>query len=147
MFIDEPEGFSFSDLNEYLGAASALGTAINIKLSNGKSLSGYLNHSQESLPDYIELFDPIGNGVDMEITKVLSNQIIWFKLKRYGRTESYINDAGVPEAKLPIVVIMAKKIKGSGMIINPGITSIYGEKIDFSGEIKSKNKNKEKSNE
>lgn len=137
MFIDDPDGHSFSDLNQYLGAASALGTAIDIKLSDGNLISAYLNHSQKSLPKFVELFEPIGNGVEKKITKIAANEIIWFKLKRHGKTESYIDDEGVPMAKLPIIAIAAKKIVGNGKIINPGVTSIYGENIDFSGEITS----------
>lgn len=140
MFIHEPESHSFSDLNQYLGAASALGTAIDIKLSNGRSASGYLNHSQKSLPDFVELFKPTEDGVEKKITKISADEITWFKLKRSKRTESYIDDEGVPMAKLPIIAIAAKKIKGNGKIINSGVTSIYGEEIDFSGEITSTDK-------
>jgi len=137
MFIDEPEGNSFSDLNQYLGAASALGTAIDIRTPNNELVSGYLNHSQESLPIFIEIFTSIEDGVGKNIIKISADDILWFKLKRHGKTESYIDEDGVPMAKLPIIVIAAKKFAGSGKIINPGVTSIYSEEIDFSGKITS----------
>lgn len=137
MFIDEPEGNSFSDLNQYLGAASALGTAIDIRTPDKELVSGCLNHSQESLPKFVEIFTPTEDGVGKNITKISVNDIVWFKLKRHGKTESYIDEDGVPMAKLPIIAIAAKKFTGNGRIINPGVTSIYGEKIDFSGKITS----------
>ena len=137
MFIDEPEGNSFSDLNQYLGAASALGTAIDIKIPDKELISGYLNHSQKSLPEFIEIFTPTEDGVKKNIAKISVNDILWFKLKRHGKTESFIDEDGVPMAKLPIIAIASKKFSGNGKIINPGVTSIFGEEIDFSGEITS----------
>jgi len=137
MFIDEPEGNSFSDLRQYLGAASALGTAIDIRTLDEDLVTGYLNHSQESLPNFIEIFTPTEDDVGKNITKISASDILWFKLKRHGKTEGYIDDEGIPMAKLPIIIIAAKKITGNGRIINPGVTSIYGEEIDFSGEITS----------
>lgn len=140
MFIDEPESNSFSDLNQYLGAASALGTAIDIKTLDSGLVSGYLNHSQESLPKFIEIFTPTEDGVGKNIRKISVSDIFWFKLKRHGKTESYIDEEGIPMAKLPIIAIAAKKFTGNGEIINPGVTSIYSEEIDFSGEITSGDK-------
>jgi hypothetical protein len=137
MFVDEPEGNSFSDLNQYIGAASALGTAIDIKTHDRELVSGYLNHSQESLPKFIEIFIPTEDGVGKNITKISVSNILWFKLKRYGKTESYIDQDGVPMAKLPIIGIAAKKFTGNGKIISPGVTSIYSEEINFAGEITS----------
>lgn len=137
MFIDEPEGNSFSDLNRYLGAASALGTAIDVKTPDNELVRGYLNHSQESLPNFIEIFTPTEDGVGKNITKISVSDILWFKLKRHGKIESYIDEVGVPMTKLPIIAIAAKKFTGNGKIINPGVTSIYGEEIDFFGEITS----------
>jgi hypothetical protein len=135
MFFNEPEGNSFSDLNQYLGAASALGTAIDIKTPDGKLTSGYLNHSQKSLPNFIEIFTSTKNGVGKNITRISVNEIAWFKLKRHGKIESHIDEDGVLMAKLPIVAIAAKKITGNGKIVNPGVTSIYGEEINFSGKF------------
>ncbi len=135
MFPDEPEGNSFSDLSQYLGAAAPMGTAIEIKLIDGKAINAYINHSQESLPGFLEIFVPKKNGVDKDITKVPVDHITWFRLKKYGKTESYLDKDGVPMAKLPIIAITTKRLTGNGKIINPGVTSIYGDEIDFSGEI------------
>ncbi len=140
MFIDEPEGNGFSELNQYLGAASALGTAIDIKTIDNKSISGYLNHSQESLPNFIEIFVLKEDRVGKKIIKIPVNNIGWFKLKANGITESYIDENGIPMAKLPILSIATKKFAGNGKIINPGVTSIYGEETNFSGKITTKEK-------
>lgn len=137
MFIDEPEGNSFTDLNQYLGAASAIGNGIDIKLKDGTKISAYLNHSQSNLPDFVEVFMPKRDGTEKKITKVPAQDIVWFKLKSDGRTESYIDANGVPTAKLPIIMIGGRKVTGNGRIINSGVTAIQGEEIDFSGEITS----------
>lgn len=135
MFLDEPEGNSFADLNQYLGAASAMGNGIDIQLEDGTKISAYLNHSQSSLPDFVEVFMPKGDGREKAITKVPARDIVWFKLRRDGRTESYIDENGIPTAKLPIVMIRAKQITGGGKIKNPGVTSIQGDEIYFPGEL------------
>lgn len=144
MFLDEPEGNSFADLNQYLGAASAIGNGIDIQLRNGTKISAYLNHSQSSLPDSVEIFMPKGDGIDKAITKIPAKDIVWFKLRRDGKTESYTDEDGIPTAKLPILIIRAKQIKGSGKIKNSGVTSVQGDKVDFSGEITSGDEENEK---
>lgn len=137
MFPDEPEGKSFDDLNQYLGAACPMGTGIDIKTKSGKIFSAFVNHSQESLPKFLEIFTPKGVGIEKDIAKIAVNDIIWFKLKRNGKSESYIDKNGIPTAKLPLVVVAARKVVGDGKIINSGPVSIYAEEIDFSGEITS----------
>jgi len=140
MFINEPEGNSFSDLNQYLAVAVAHGTAIDIKTSKGKIVKGFINHSQKSLPDYLEVFTSTKDGVGKNITKISVNDITWFKLRRHGLGESFIGKDGVPMAKMPIIVLASKKINAGGKIINPGVTSIHGEEVDVSGEITSDGK-------
>lgn len=141
MFPDEPEGHNYEELRQHIGAASALGSAIEIKLKNGKTIKAFVNNSQDNLPEYLKLFLP-KNEVEKDIIKIKTHDIIWFKLLRYGRTESFIDKNGVPTAKLPILIINARKLKGNGKIINPGITSIRSEEIDFKGEILSYENNK-----
>ena len=136
MFIDEPEGNSLADLNQHLGAASAMGTGISIRLKDGTEIDTYLNHYQSSLPIFLETFTSKKNGIDKIIKKIKTSDIVWFKLRRHGRTEGYIDKDGIPTAN-PLIVLIAKEIKGNGKIINPGTTAIYGEKINFTGEITS----------
>src|SRR6266566_8054552 len=128
MFLDEPEGKSFEELQQFLGSASALGTAILIKTAHGDIIDAFVYYSQGSLPHAIELFHP-KELVGEEVFTVPTSKIAWFKLKRGGRTPAYINEQGIPTAVMPLVAIAAREIGGGGSIKNPGVTSVQADSI------------------
>ena len=132
MFPDEPEGQSFEDLQQFLGSASALGTAIVIKTAAGDIIDAFVHFSQGSLPHAIELFHP-KEPVGEKVFTVPTSDIVWFKLKRNGRSPGYINEQGIPTAVMPLVIIAAREIGGGGTIINPGVTSVHADTINNGG--------------
>ena len=133
MLLDEPEGKSFEDLRQFLGSASALGTAINIQTNKGDIIEAFLYYTQNKLPKYLQLFHPI-QPVGEDMFTVSTEEITWFKLKRNGKSPSYIYAQGTPTAVMPIIILASKEIKGAGKVINPGVTSIQAETIK--GDIK-----------
>src|SRR6266700_2425115 len=132
MFPDEPEGQSFEELRQFLGSASALGTAIVIKTAAGDIIDAFVHFSQGSLPHAIELFHP-KVPVGEKVFTVPTSDIVWFKLKRYGRSPAYLNEQGIPTAVMPLVAIAAREIGGGGTIKNPGVTSVQADTIRNGG--------------
>jgi len=132
MFLDEPEGKSFEELQQFLGSASALGTAIVIKTARGDVIDTFVYYSQGSLPHAIELFHP-KEPVGEEVFTVPTSEIIWFNLKRGERAPAYINEHGIPTAVMPLVAIAAREIGGGGTIKNLGVTSVHADIIRNGG--------------
>jgi hypothetical protein len=138
MFLDEPEGNSFRDLQQYLGFCCALGTAISVKLADGKQINANIYWEQTRLPDEVALFKK-NEKWEEEVFYIQSKQIMWFKLGRSGIGRADVDENGDPKL---LILIMGKEIKGNGKIINSGTTAIFADNMDFEGIITDKETDK-----
>ncbi len=132
MFIDEPEG-NLDNLPEYLGSASAIGSAVSFWLKDGSELKAFFDYSQEFFPERIKLFNRDEAGIS-EYFQISASCVQRFKIHRHGIMQSTLDDQGVPIAG-PAIIIRSKKIGGEGKIICPGTVAIQADEIEDGFEI------------